>query len=126
MFKILLVFNDNGLKTDFINGVSQAGNTEVVIVEKGIQALELLNKQQFDLAVTAETLSDMTGIEFIEKLVRVNPMINTAIASDLAEKDFHEATEGLGVLMAVPLNAGKDDACRLMDYFITIMKMNKI
>ncbi len=114
--KILLIFNDYHLDVDFVNGISNAKDTEVVIVENGEIALELLSKNQFDLAITAETLSDMTGIELIKKLVKINPVINTAVASNLSKKDFHEATEGLGVLRAIPLKADSDDAISLLNY----------
>lgn len=123
MIRILLVFKDNGLKPDFVNGLVQSGKAEVEISENGDQALKILGDKKFDLAVAAETLTDMTGIAFIEKLIMINPMINTAVASDLPKDDFHEATEGLGVLMAVPLNAGKEDALYLLDYLDKILNI---
>ncbi len=116
MLKILLVFSDDHLNDDFVNEILQTKNTEVVIVGSGEMALELISKNQFDLAVTAETLSDMAGIELIKKLVKIDPVINTAVASDLSIKDFHEATEGLGVLRAIPIRADSDDAQHLLNY----------
>lgn len=126
MFKVLLVFKNDDLNPGFVNGVTQIEETDVVSLESGQQALELIGSNNFDLAVAAEKLPDMTGIEFIEKLVKVNPMVNTAVASDLPEKEFHEATEGLGVLMAVPLTAAEYDARRLIDYLNKIVNMNNV
>lgn len=124
--KILLVFSDEGLGKGFVDGIVRIENSEVVLIENGALALDYLSKNNFDLAVTAKTLSDMTGIEFIEKLVTINPMINTAVASDLSKKDFHEATEGLGVLMSIPLKAGAKDADGLLDYLYKINMMMSV
>lgn len=124
--KILLVFSDGGLGKGFVDGVVKIENSEVVIIENGALALELLSKNNFDLAVAAKTLPDMTGIAFIEKLVTINPMINTAVASDLSKKDFHEATEGLGVLMSIPIEAGAKDADGLLDYLYKINMMMSV
>ena len=55
----------------------------------------------------------------------INPMINTAVVSDLSKKEFHEATEGLGVLTAVSKHAGADEAEGLLEYLYKInMKMS--
>jgi hypothetical protein len=49
----------------------------------------------------------MTGLKFVEKLVLTNPMINCAAVSSLSSKDFHAASEGLGILMPMPVRAVK-------------------
>jgi two-component SAPR family response regulator len=41
----------------------------------------MLSGTPLDLVVVDEKLGDMTGIEFIETLVSVNPMINCAAVS---------------------------------------------
>lgn len=124
--KILLVFNEGGLNKDFVDGLAKTENSEVLIIDDGSLALDFLSKNNFDLAIVAEKLSDMTGIEFIEKLVTINPMINTAVVSDLSKKDFHEATEGLGVLMAIPSEAGSKDAQGLLAYLYKINMMMSV
>jgi response regulator RpfG family c-di-GMP phosphodiesterase len=123
MIKILLAFTDQGLKPDFVNALSELEKIKITISDYGEKALELIKNNIYDLAAVEETLPDMTGIEFVEKLVMINPMMNTAIASDLPEEDFHEATEGLGVLMAIPSAAGKKEALYLIDYLAKIMSV---
>jgi hypothetical protein len=56
----------------------------------------------------------MTGIEFMKKLLSINPMINCAAVSLLSPEEFHEASEGLGVLMQLPVSPGKQDAQNLL------------
>lgn len=120
MIKILLVFNNGGLNPEFVNSLKQSENVDVEISENGSIALNIAGVRDIDLAVVAETLSDMTGIKLVEKLVMINPMINTAIVSDLSKEAFHDATEGLGVLMAISLDAGKVEAFNLLEYFYKI------
>jgi len=56
----------------------------------------------------------MTGIEFMKKLLPINPMINCAAVSPLPPEEFHEASEGLGVLVQLPVAPGKLDAENLL------------
>lgn len=123
MIKILLAFSDKSLKPGFVNALSELDITEITTSKNGETALKLIKNNKYDLAVVAETLPDMTGIEFVEKLVMESPMMNTAILSDLSKEDFHEATEGLGVLMAIPLDAVEKEARYLMDYLAKIMSI---
>jgi CheY-like chemotaxis protein len=116
MINILLVFGNNGLNQDFVNKLDQTENVQIIIAETGKLALNYSKNRKIDLVVVSETLSDMTGTTFVKKLTMINPMINTAIVSNLSKKDFHEATEGLGVLMAIPQDAGANEACNLLEY----------
>jgi hypothetical protein len=56
----------------------------------------------------------MTGLEFAEKLLRVNPMINCALLSSLPSDEFHEVSEGLGVFAQLPLCPDTADAENLL------------
>jgi len=67
-----------------------------------------------DLVVTDECLGDMTGLELAEKMLSVNPMINCATVSSLSPKEFHEASEGLGLLPQLPALPGKEQAEELL------------
>ena len=57
----------------------------------------------------------MTGLECIRKIVRRNPMINSAAVSTLMPDNFHEASEGLGVLMQLPAKTGQTQAAELLE-----------
>lgn len=52
---------------------------------------------------------------FVMDLLRVNAMLNTVVVTDMGEDDFHEDSEGLGVLCSVPASPGWDDGVRAMD-----------
>jgi hypothetical protein len=44
----------------------------------------------------------------------VNAMVNTAVMSSLLGQQFHEASEGLGVLARLPLEPSAVDAANLL------------
>ncbi len=123
MIRILLVYNDQGLTTEFVNAIGGVDDTEITTTDNGNNALEFVQNTTSDIAIIAETLPDMTGIELVERVVKVNPMVNTAVVSDLHDEAFHEATEGLGILMAIPSKAGKTEASNLITYLGTIMNV---
>ena len=62
------------------------------------------------LVVMDEALPDMTGLDLARKLLTANALINTALVSRLSPEAFHEASEGLGVLVQLPPNPGKKEA----------------
>jgi len=75
-------------------------------VRSSAAALEKVTGQNYDLMITDENLGDMTGLELAEKVIKINPMINCAAVSSLSHDEFHEASEGLGILMQLPVRAG--------------------
>jgi CheY-like chemotaxis protein len=87
----------------------------------GKEALETIGRTMVDLVLTDETVGDMTGLEFIERLVTVNPMVNCAAVSSLPEDVYHEASEGLGILMQLPPRPGRSDGRRLMAHLNQIV-----
>ena len=62
------------------------------------------------LVVIDEILPDMTGIALGRELLNVNALINTALVSRLSPHDFHEVSEGLGILIQLPESPGEKEA----------------
>ena len=89
-------------------------DVELTWTESGKKALDMLSETSVDLVVADKELGDMTGLEFANKLLRVNPMINCAVLSQLPYDEFHEASEGLGVFAQLPLRPAKEDAEKLL------------
>lgn len=87
---------------------------ELAPVATGAAGLALLKGRLVDLVLVDEQLDDMSGIAFTQQLVKVCPLVNTAIVSTLTADEFHEVTEGLGVLMQLPPHPGQADAEALM------------
>lgn len=87
----------------------------------GSAALTALGRQAADLVVADERLDDMTGLAFAGRLVAQNPMINCALVSPLAEKAFHEASEGLGILMQLAPSPRREEAAALVAHLKKII-----
>ena len=87
---------------------------DLVPAATGAAGLAQLKGRAVDLVIVDEQLDDMSGIEFVHQFVKVNPLANTAIVGSLPEAEFHEATEGLGVLMQLPPRPQEADAESLL------------
>ncbi len=87
------------------------------------KALSTLSHKKFDLFIISEELPDMTGRELIEKALFQDAMMNSVVLSQLSHKDFHEAYEGMGVLMQFPLEPEMQDVANLMDHLDRINKI---
>lgn len=78
--------------------------------DSGRDALEKAGDTTPLLAVIDEHLPDMTGLQFVKELLQKNALIYTALASTLSHDDFHEFSEGLGILVQIPNVPGEKDA----------------
>ena len=120
MTQILIVTTDKDKFADFTPGLNLSERS-MHWASTGAEALALVKDSPVDLVIADEQLGDMPGLAFVEQLVKVNPMINTAAISTLSKADYHEASEGLGVLMQLPARPGQDDGKALMAYLNKIL-----
>ena len=114
MIRLLLVTPHKNSLLELSLAMEKHDDVELTWTESGQKALNMLSETSVDLVVTDEELGDMTGLEFAEQLLRVNPMINSAVLSSLPSDEFHETSEGLGVLAQLPLRPAKKDAEKLL------------
>lgn len=110
MIKILLVTSEKELFSKFASTLGKNEDVELSWAANGKEALEEMPDNPVDLVVVNENIGDMTGIEFMKKLLPINPMINCSAVSTLEPEEFHEASEGLGVLMQLPVSPGEFEA----------------
>lgn len=115
MIDLLLVTRRKTDFSDFIEELVKPNEVSLVWADSGNDALSKVSKQRFDLVITDEKLNDMPGLVFAEKLVKQNALINCAAVSTLPEKEFHEASEGLGLLAKLPPRPGAVDARNLLE-----------
>jgi DNA-binding NarL/FixJ family response regulator len=114
MMKVLLITPHKNSLLELASVMKKYDDVELTWTDSGQKALDTLSETSVDLVVTDKELGDMTGLEFAEKLLRVNPMINCAVLSPLPSDEFHEASEGLGVFAQLPLRPAKADAEKLL------------
>ena len=114
MRSIVLAGRDHRGLAGFVAGLAQNGEVEIIGVDTAAAALDAVQRKPVHLVVIGEKLADTDPVDCVNKLVRLNPMINCAMVSAMAADDFHQATEGLGVLMQLPPNPSGEDAVALM------------
>ncbi len=104
MVTLLLVSNNR----DFISTISEySEKTEIYRAYSGKESLEIIADKKINLVISDESLGDMSGLEFAEKLISINPMVHCAVVSSLSSEDYHEASEGLGLMMPLPVQPKK-------------------
>jgi len=115
MISILLISKEDGVFASLRSGLKRYDKIELCQTDTSGKALDMISGEVIDLVVADEEIADMTGIEFAKKLVSVNPMINCAVVSPLSPKEFHEASEGLGILAQLPVRPDEKQATILLD-----------
>ena len=114
MAHLLMATTDEKRFAGLAAGIAPLGGT-IDWVASGQAVLEAVTGTPVDLVVADEDLGDMKGLELIKRLVAVNPLINCALVSSLTENAYHEASEGLGILMQLPVEPGQKHADMLLE-----------
>jgi CheY-like chemotaxis protein len=125
MIRIMLAGRDQTSLTAFKAGLAKS-DVHIVRAEAGGIGISMVAEGNFDLVVTDENLGDMTGLEFIKAIVSKRPLVNCAAISSLTSEDFHEASEGLGILMQLPVEPGQKHADMLLEKLNSILNTMKI
>ncbi len=123
MLYILLASQTKENLSDMASALTEHKEVELSWAESGDKALQLAKESNIDLAITDEDLGDMTGLGLAGKLLMVNPMINCAAVSSLSPEEFHEASEGLGLLGQLSSKPDKKQAEELLGRLKDIKKL---
>jgi len=101
----------------FLAQLKHLKGCELVFAPTASATLEIVRAGAPVFAIIDEGLPDADPLKLVTDIMMVNAMVNTAVVSPLAEEEFHEASEGLGILAAIPPNPGADDGKRVADIF---------
>jgi DNA-binding response OmpR family regulator len=97
----------------FAAALSSDPEVQLQQVTSGTEALEAGRTFSPHLMVI-DYLPDTESLSLVQKLLTVNAMVNTAVVSPLADAEFHEASEGLGILGRLPVEPGMSEAADLL------------
>ena len=125
MLRILLAGRDEAALSSLDEGLAES-DVQIIRADSGSNGMSMISETDFDLVVTDENLGDMTGLEFIRKIVSKRPMVNCAAVSSMASGDFNDASEGLGILMQLPVRPGNEYAGTLLEHLKKILNTMKI
>ena len=90
-------------------------------VISGAEALEAARTTAPHLVIIDADLPDTAPLDLVQKLLMVNAMVNTAVVSPLSDEEFHEASEGLGILGRLADEPGESDAAGLLTKLRTVL-----
>jgi len=124
MIPILMVCRNHACMSALETALDES-DAQTTCLMSGRRALAAVSEDVFELLVTDENLNDMTGLELIRSVMTSQPMINCAVVSTLSSADFHEASEGLGILMQLPAEPGKKEADQLLEHLKKIQSFAK-
>jgi two-component SAPR family response regulator len=117
-----MVTKDNNSFSGLESGLKEK-DAEIFWADSSDTAIEKISNKFFDLIVVGETIADMSGLKFVEKIVSINPFLNCAVSSPLSHDEFHEVSEGLGVIMKLPVFPEEKHAGELIETYRKIVSL---
>ena len=110
MLKLLFISRDKNIFEEMIAALEDYEDIDLELTDSGEKALSMIPGKAVDLVIADEDLGDMTGLELVKRILNINFMINFAVVSEFSPEEFHEASEGLGVMLQLPRQPGKKEA----------------
>ena len=101
---ILIVTVEKNRFNALASALKKQMNTNIHWIESGSAALTTAKNLSPLLAIIDEALPDMSGLDLARELLKINALINTALVSGLSPEEFHETSEGLGILVQLPVS----------------------
>jgi CheY-like chemotaxis protein len=111
---ILATARPEALKA-FADALASDQEVHLQQVPSGMETLQAVRTSAPHLVVIDSVLPDITPLALVQQLLQVNALVNTAVLSPLSEAEFHEESEGLGVLGRLPTVPGSPDAAELLE-----------
>jgi DNA-binding NarL/FixJ family response regulator len=111
---ILMVTDNTAPLAALAAALEQRAGIEVRFAASGDAGFDFLQRHRVDLVIIDQWLDQGSGIAFAKQLVKSHPLVNIAIVGTEDDEAFHQATEGLGVLMQLPPQAGAVEAEKLL------------
>lgn len=102
---------------EFLNTLQEQAAMDVVVATSGKAAMERMRSEQPSFVVLDRMVPDMEPFQLAMEILSVSAMTNMAAITNLSGKEFHEASEGLGMLCAVPPEPRAEDASQVADVF---------
>jgi DNA-binding response OmpR family regulator len=114
MLNIILASARPKAMPDFIRGLSADAGVQLQQVHSGTEALAEVRAAAPQLVIIDQELPDTAPLALVQELLTINAMVNTAVLSSLSEAEFHEQSEGLGIMTSLPPAPNSGDAIALL------------
>ena len=117
---ILLVSADPSQKQSFVAELGKQSGLALVTANSLEEAIATLQAHKITLALVDDPIGAHSGLDLIRRLIQIDAFMYTAVFSNAGEEDFHERSEGLGVLAKLPYAPSPEDARRIWDVMKTM------
>jgi len=97
----------------FTDALKELLSADIITVGSSSEAISLAQKNCPLAMVIDQNALDKPLAEMVREIMVIDAMINVACLSDLPEDEFHEKTEGLGILMQLSPNPDVSEAFQL-------------
>jgi len=122
----VFVSRDKGLFSDIEQALVK-NHMDIEWIDTGKKLLSRISAggtdKPVELVIVDGNLPNENARDLVEQVIMKNPMTNCVATSALSHKEFHEAFEGLGVLMQLPLKPNAQDAQQLVTHLNKILDM---
>lgn len=105
----------------FLAPLKRIKGCNLVFAPTGSATLEIVRTGAPSFVVVDEKLPDFDPLKLVTEIMMVNAMVNTAVVTPLSDEEFHEASEGLGVLASIPSAPTARDGERIAEIFSRFM-----
>jgi len=120
MYKVLLAAAQPQALARLAAGIEEDGRALLYWAQNDQETLSLTQELAPQLVVIEGQGRDKEALALVSKLLMVNAMVNTAVVTAMEEEEFHEFSEGLGILMPLPPDPGEETAKGLLDKLISV------
>lgn len=121
MHRITIITNKVDRFAEFSKALAESFSTDLQWAESVDSGLKHASDSPPDLIIVDESVDNTAALEIARRIVTINALINLAVVSSLSDNDFHEAAEGLGILVQLPSNPQKQHATDLVEKLESIL-----
>ena len=114
MLNIILASARPEAMPDFVQALTSEAQVHLNQVHSGAEAVAAVKAAAPHLVIIDSELPDTVPLGLVQKLLMTNAMVNTAVISPLAEAEFHEQSEGLGIMQNLPMAPDSGNAALLL------------
>jgi len=102
----------------FAEALGRGSGLPVALAATWDEAVAQLKAAPPQFMILDQGLAEGAPLELSKKVLMINAMVNLAVVSPLGEEEFHEASEGLGILAPIPVSPAAGEGSALAQVFL--------
>jgi DNA-binding response OmpR family regulator len=126
MYEIVIVTSDRNRFSSLVQGLCAKSDCRILWENAMKSAGKRAVGKPPHLMIVDEEVDGFSNLEIARHIVMTNAMINLAVVSSLSHEDFHEASEGLGILVQLPPSPGEEDGSKLFETITQIVSLENL